>query len=79
MRELFKLVPVVGTATAGAFNAAAGFAVTTGIGEAACVWLRYRRRGETAPSDEVRRAFSDGLAEGLRQAMKQSKVPEGHA
>jgi len=74
VRELVKLIPVVGTAAAGALNAAAGFAVTTGLGEAACVWLSYRRRGETAPAEEVRRAFANGLAEGLRQA--KSRSPE---
>ena len=67
-REVFKLIPMIGTLTAGAFNAAAGFAVTVGLGEAACVWLSYRRRGLTAPHAEVRRAFKDGLAAGLRQA-----------
>jgi uncharacterized protein (DUF697 family) len=68
LREIFKLIPVVGTVVAGALNAAAAFAVTVGIGEAACVWLAYRRRGLTAPNDELRRAFADGLAAGLRQA-----------
>ena len=48
-RELLKLIPMVGTVAAGALNAAAAFAVTVGIGEAACVWLAYRRRGLTAP------------------------------
>ena len=67
-REILKLIPMVGTVAAGALNAAAAFAVTVGIGEAACVWLAYRRRGLTAPDDEVRRAFADGLAAGLRQA-----------
>jgi uncharacterized protein (DUF697 family) len=76
VREIFKLVPVVGTAAAGALNAAAGFAVTTGMGEAACVWLSYRRRGETAPSDEVRQAFADGLTEGLRQARSRARSRE---
>jgi hypothetical protein len=38
------------------------------IGEAACVWLAYQRRGLTAPDSEVRRAFAQGLAAGLRQA-----------
>ena len=71
MREMLKLVPVVGTAAAGALNAAAAFAVTAGVGEAACVWLSYRRRGQTAPPEEVRRAFAQGLAEGLRQAKNQ--------
>ena len=58
------------------FKAAAAFAVTTGLGEAACVWLSYRRRGETAPPDEVRRAFATGLAEGLRQAKSQARSGE---
>ena len=70
-RELLKLVPIVGTAAAGALNAAAAFAMTVGVGEAACVWLGYWRRGLTAPSAEVRRAFAEGLAVGLRQAKKQ--------
>jgi uncharacterized protein (DUF697 family) len=72
LRELLKLVPMVGTVAAGALNAAAAFAVTVGVGEAACVWLAYRHRGLTAPNDEVRRAFADGLASGLRRAKEQT-------
>jgi uncharacterized protein (DUF697 family) len=68
LRELLKLVPAMGTVAAGALNAAAGFSVTVAIGEAACVWLGYQRRGLSAPSEEVRRAFAEGLAAGLRQA-----------
>jgi uncharacterized protein (DUF697 family)/predicted GTPase len=68
LREMLKFVPVMGTVAAGALNAAAGFAVTVAIGEAACVWLGYERRGLSAPNEEVRRAFADGLAAGLRQA-----------
>jgi uncharacterized protein (DUF697 family) len=68
LREMLKLVPVMGTIAAGALNAAAGFAVTVAIGEAACVWLAYERRGLSAPSKEVRRAFAEGLATALRQA-----------
>jgi uncharacterized protein (DUF697 family) len=79
LREMLKLIPVVGTVAAGALNAAAAFAVTVGIGEAACVWLTYRRRGLTAPNDEVRRAFADGLAAGLRQAKSQTTQPEVRA
>ena len=78
LREMLKLVPVVGTVTAGALNAAAGFAVTVGIGEAACVWLGYERRGLSAPTEEVRRAFADGLAVGLRQ-VKPPTRPEPRA
>jgi uncharacterized protein (DUF697 family) len=68
LRETIKLVPVLGTVAAGALNAAAAFAVTVAIGEAACLWLAYQRRGLSAPSEEVRRAFADGLAAGFRQA-----------
>jgi uncharacterized protein (DUF697 family) len=73
LREALKLVPVVGTIVAGVLNAAAAFGLTVGVGEAACVWLAYRRRGLIAPSEEVRRAFADGLAAGLRQAKDRRK------
>jgi uncharacterized protein (DUF697 family) len=63
-----KLVPVLGTVAAGTLNAAAGFAITVAIGEAACVWLAYQRHGQVAPTDAVRRAFAEGLAAGRRQA-----------
>jgi uncharacterized protein (DUF697 family) len=72
LREVLKLVPVFGTIAAGALNAAAAFAVTVGVGEAACVWLAYRHRGLTAPAEEVRRAFADGLAAGLRRAKRET-------
>jgi uncharacterized protein (DUF697 family) len=76
-REMLKLIPMVGTVAAGALNAAAAFAVTVGIGEAACVWLAYRRRGLTAPDNEVRRAFADGLAAGLRYAKSRAAQRAG--
>lgn len=76
LRELLKLIPIMGTVTAGALNAAAAFAVTVAMGEAACVWLAYQRRGLTAPDAEVRRAFADGLAAGLRQAKKRRTETE---
>jgi uncharacterized protein (DUF697 family) len=79
LRELLKLVPIVGTAAAGALNAAAAFAVTVAIGEAACVWLAYRHRGLTAPDEEVRRAFAGGLAAGLRRAKDQTPHSEQRA
>jgi uncharacterized protein (DUF697 family) len=76
LREMLKLIPILGSVAAGALNAAAAFAVTVAIGEAACVWLGYRRRGLTAPDEEVRRAFRDGLAAGLRQAKTHAVKPE---
>jgi uncharacterized protein (DUF697 family) len=72
LREMLKLVPVLGTVAAGTLNAAAGFAITVAIGEAACVWLAYQRHGQVAPTDAVRRAFAEGLAAGRRQAKSQS-------
>ena len=77
LREILKLVPIVGTVVAGVLNAAAAFAVTVGLGEAACVWLAYGRRGLTAPNDEVRRAFADGLAAGFRQAKSRASQRPG--
>ena len=68
----------MGTLAAGVLNAAAAFAVTVAIGEAACVWLAYEHRGLNAPNEEVRRAFADGLAAALRQA-KKSIHPEPRA
>jgi uncharacterized protein (DUF697 family) len=68
LREVTKLIPVVGSLVAGALNAAAAFGVTVAVGEASCVWLGYRRRGLVAPREEVRRAFAEGLASGMRRA-----------
>ena len=76
LREILKLIPVAGTIAAGALNAAAGFAVTVAIGEAACVWLAYQRRGLEAPTTEVRRAFAEGLAAGLKQAKERKLKPK---
>jgi uncharacterized protein (DUF697 family) len=76
LRELLKAIPVVGTLAAGALNAVAAFGVTAATGEAACVWLAYRRRGMTAPTAEVRRAFAEGLATGLRQAKNRGIGPD---
>jgi uncharacterized protein (DUF697 family) len=74
---MLKLIPIFGTLAAGALNAAAAFAVTVGIGEAACVWLAYRRRGLSAPDNEVRVAFADGLAAGVRYARSQARRYSG--
>jgi uncharacterized protein (DUF697 family) len=79
LREMLKLIPMVGGVTAGVLNAAAAFAVTVAMGEAAFVWLAYHRRGLIAPTDEVRRAFAVGLAAGLRQAKRQPAQREQQA
>jgi uncharacterized protein (DUF697 family) len=74
LREMLKLIPLVGTVAAGVLNAAAASAVTVGIGEAACIWLAYRRRGLTAPTDEVRRAMSDQIAYSINQVCKVTNI-----
>ncbi|WP_237217874.1 DUF697 domain-containing protein, partial [Falsiroseomonas oryziterrae] len=68
LREVAKLIPGIGTLLGGTLNAAAAFAITYGLGEAACVWLAHARRGEAAPPDEVRRAFQDALADAVRRS-----------
>ena len=77
LREVLKVIPAVGAVAAGALNAAAAFGVTVGLGEAACVWLAYRRRGLTAPNDEVRRAFAEGLEAGLSYARSRATRRSG--
>jgi uncharacterized protein (DUF697 family) len=67
-RELIKLVPGVGTLVGGTVNVIAAFALTYGIGAAACVWLWYRKRGQTAPDEEIYRSFSDALGAGVQRA-----------
>lgn len=76
LREALKFVPMVGALAAGGLNAAAAFGISIAIGEAACVWLAHQRRGLTAPTEEVRRAFAQGLAAGLRQARRAQPEPQ---
>jgi len=55
--EVVKLVPGFGTAAGMALNAATAAAFTAGTGEAACVFLRATRKGQSAPPQEVRAAY----------------------
>lgn len=75
LQEILKLIPGIGTWAGGALNAMAAFALGGGVGEAACVWLAYQHRGLVAPTNEVRRAFAAGLAEGLRHARHRERGP----
>jgi uncharacterized protein (DUF697 family) len=67
VRELLKLVPGVGTALAGALNAAAAFALANALGQAACVYFGRVRAGRTPPLEEVKQAFQHALAEAFRR------------
>ena len=76
LQELLKLLPFAGWAAGAALNGAAAFSLTAGVGEAACVWLGHIRRGETAPDEEVQRAFKEGFA---RKPPAQDDKPEPSA
>ncbi|WP_424814693.1 YcjF family protein [Roseococcus sp. YIM B11640] len=55
--EAAKVVPVLGTAAGVALNAGSAAAFTAGTGEAALVFLRAVRAGQSAPAAEVREAY----------------------
>lgn len=55
--EVVKLLPGVGTAAGMALNAGTAAAFTAGTGEAAIVFLRAARMGQSAPPAEVRDAY----------------------
>lgn len=62
VRELAKLIPVYGQTAGAALAAAADFAITYALGEAACVYLVQQRDGRRDP-DEVAARFNAALAE----------------
>lgn len=65
VRELAKLIPGYGQTVGVAMAAAASFASTAALGEAACVFLRQRRAG-IADKGEVAAAFNAALADAAR-------------
>ena len=58
LAEVAKLVPGLGTAAGMALNAGSAAAFTAGTGEAALVFLRETRLGQSAPSAAVRDAYA---------------------
>jgi uncharacterized protein (DUF697 family) len=69
-RELLKLIPVYGQSVGLAMSAVAAFAVTYALGNAACLYLGYLRRGKAAPDAKVREAFAEALRRGFEQAAR---------
>jgi len=59
--EVVKLVPGFGTAAGMALNAGTAAAFTAGTGEAAAVFLRAARMGQSAPPEAVRQAYRDAF------------------
>jgi uncharacterized protein (DUF697 family) len=51
-------------------SAVAAFAVTYALGNAACLYLGYLRRGKAAPDAKVREAFAEALRRGFEQAAR---------
>jgi uncharacterized protein (DUF697 family) len=64
LRELTKLIPVVGQVAGGASAGAAGFATTYALGIAACRLLEAEKVGATIPD----RGLADTYAKALREA-----------
>ena len=62
VRELVKLVPVLGWAVGGLLNAVAAYAVTYGIGAAACVYLKAKKAGAEPDAEAVRAAYREAFA-----------------
>jgi uncharacterized protein (DUF697 family) len=67
-RELLKVIPVVGSAVSGV----SAFALTYAVGRAACVYLRHRRAGDSAPAAEIAETFSGALRDGIEEARRRA-------
>lgn len=70
VRELFKLVPVIGTWGGATLNSVAAFGLTYGVGQAACAYLGAVRRGQVIDPQAIRRAFKDGMEAAARRKDK---------
>jgi len=67
VRELFKLVPGIGTLGGATLNSVAAFGLTYGVGQAAIAYLRAVKRGQSIDPQEIRRAFKAGLDAAARR------------
>ena len=72
-RELLKVIPVVGSAVSGV----SAFALTYAVGRAACVYLRHRRAGDSAPARDVSETFSRALRDGIEEARRRAGRRQG--
>jgi len=67
VRELFKLVPGIGTWGGATLNSVAAFGLTYGVGQAACTYLGAVKRGQAIDPQTIRRAFKDGMDAAARR------------
>lgn len=63
-RSLVKLVPVWGQTAGIAWGAAAGGAITFGLGKAACHYLARKRAGTTVSAEQLREVYREALRDG---------------
>ncbi len=63
-RSLAKLVPVWGQTAGIAWGAAAGGAITFGLGKAACHYLARKRAGQAVSAEQLREVYREALHEG---------------
>ena len=63
-RSLVKLVPVWGQTAGIAWGAAAGGAITFGLGKAACHYLARKRAGQTVSAEQLREVYREALRDG---------------
>jgi uncharacterized protein (DUF697 family) len=77
VRELVKLIPGVGNVAGATLNAAAAFALTFGIGQAACVYLGMVKAGQVIDKAKIRKAFEAGMAEAFRRRHPDGGIPQG--
>jgi uncharacterized protein (DUF697 family) len=73
VRELFKLVPGIGTLGGATLNSVAAFGLTYGVGQAACAYLGAVERGQAIDPHAIRRAFKDGMDAAAKRKGRESK------
>jgi uncharacterized protein (DUF697 family) len=77
VREVVKLIPIVGTLVGATVNAASAFALTFGIGQAACMYFGMVKTGRGIDKARIRRAFVEGMAEAFRRRHSNEGDPQG--
>jgi uncharacterized protein (DUF697 family) len=64
LRQLTKLIPVVGQTVGAAFSGSISFAVTYALGRAAAYYLHNYASGKVPPSEEIRQVYARAFRRG---------------
>jgi uncharacterized protein (DUF697 family) len=70
LRQVGKLIPVVGQTAVAAASGTVSFATTFALGRAAAYFLHHRQTGETMASEDLRRVYRDALDGAVRGRSK---------